>query len=96
MSVDFYPCDNCGEVFCDCGEYVKCEDCGKHWCCTECADEDGFKIEQDDEESYRTSCKYCRGEEFTDEELLDYALKLLDLNREELVAKKNKEQRRII
>ncbi|NFH01348.1 hypothetical protein FC831_13855 [Clostridium botulinum] len=45
MSVDFLVCKNCGETFCDCGEYVSCESCGEHWCCEECAEEDGYNTE---------------------------------------------------
>ncbi|WP_055068951.1 hypothetical protein [Clostridium massiliamazoniense] len=41
MSVGWYSCDYCEEIFCDYGECI-CE-CGKKWCCNECAEEDGFK-----------------------------------------------------
>ena len=87
MSVEHYPCDCCEYVFCDCGDYVQCE-CGKHWCSDECAKEEGFKVEVDNEEEYGTSCGYCRNEVFTDEELLDHALDLLNMTREELTKKK--------
>lgn len=37
------------------------------------------------------SCKYCREEDFNDDVLLEYALDLLGINREELIEKyKNK------
>lgn len=42
MGVEFYTCDNCGETFADCGEYVSCETCCTKWCCDECAEEDGY------------------------------------------------------
>lgn len=42
MGVEFYTCDNCGETFADCGEYVSCETCWTKWCCDECAEEDGY------------------------------------------------------
>lgn len=49
MSVDFYACDRCGDTFCDCGDYVKCNEgkggCGRNWCDDECAEADGYKRE---------------------------------------------------
>lgn len=45
MGVDFYSCKNCGDTFPDCGEYVSC-DCGEHWCCDECAEEDGYRKDE--------------------------------------------------
>lgn len=68
MGVDFYPCKSCGEVFCDCGEYVCCIECGSKWCSDDCASDDGYekeccKLGKDVEEQYcNEKC------EFTDEE----------------------------
>lgn len=45
MGVDFLVCKKCGETFCDYGEYVSC-DCGEHWCCDECAEEDGYSQDE--------------------------------------------------
>jgi hypothetical protein len=45
MGVDFLVCKNCGDTFCDCGEYVSCE-CGEHWCGDECAEADGCDKEK--------------------------------------------------
>lgn len=45
MSVDYYVCNNCGETFADCSEYISCDECGTRWCCDECAEEDGFIAE---------------------------------------------------
>jgi hypothetical protein len=85
MSVDFLVCNNCGGTFCDCWEYTSCESCGKHWCSDECAEENGFRIEVDNEEEYSTSCKYCREEDFEDDVLLEYALEKLELSRKQLL-----------
>ncbi|MEG2787485.1 MAG: hypothetical protein RR942_06645 [Romboutsia sp.] len=41
MSVDYYSCDSCGDTYCDCGYYVRCE-CGKGWCSDDCASDDGY------------------------------------------------------
>jgi len=68
-----------------CGYYVSC-DCGRKWCSDECAEEDGWINEEENEDSdvYR-SCKYCREEDFEDSELLKYALKGLEVTRSELI-----------
>lgn len=73
MGVDFYPCSNCGETYCDCGYYVTCE-CGRDWCSDECANEDGYskcscklgkELEEDEEycedgcEKYRDDTDSC-------------------------------------
>ena len=121
MSIDYYSCNNCGETFPDCGDYVSCEGCGTNWCCDECAEEDGFIAQhckkynvygysdmeaereiRDCEYSYCSdecpesvgdSCKYCRNEDYDDLTLLNKALELLHMKREELVEVINKENK---
>lgn len=85
MGVDFYACDYCEETFCDCGEYVVC-DCGNRWCGENCASEEGY-IEEDDNFNGESSCNYCRKEDFSNDDLLEKALDLLNISREELVNK---------
>lgn len=112
MSIDYYSCNNCGETFPDCGDYISCEGCGTSWCCDECAEEDGYVAEHckkydvygysdlDDERRIRDceysycndcpeyvsdSCKYCRNEDYDDLTLLNKALEMLHMKREELV-----------
>lgn len=111
MSVEFYPCSRCNEVYCDCGDYTTCNEsdggCGRDWCSDDCAEEDGYiegycKIDNENCDKYgendeclysecehyvRASCNYCRGESVTDEKLLYFALKLLNMNKEELTIK---------
>lgn len=83
MGVDFYVYKNCGDTFPDCGDFVSCE-CGEHWCCYDCAEADGFEIDENDEEDTK-SCNYCRQEDFDDSELLRYVLFILNKNRDELI-----------
>ncbi|MCC0645356.1 hypothetical protein KGF41_13905 [Clostridioides sp. ZZV14-6150] len=113
MSVDFYNCTACGEIFCDCGDFIGC-DCGKKWCSEECANDDGFKKEQcklkinmyDDKEKKNhncpiwcydcvnyteNTCNYCSGEIIEDYELLNFALKLLNIESKDELTKKYKE-----
>lgn len=88
---DFIICENCFEVWCceSCAEadgYVpdKCslgykisdcspedeDECNEEWC----SDCDNFVI---------GTCGYCREEKFTDEELLEFAIKKLGLETKE-------------
>ena len=85
MSVEHFPCANCEETVCDCGEYFRC-DCGRKWCSLECAEEDGYRIEKEETDRYAeiTSCSYCRREEFTDEDMLKFILRKIGFNRAEI------------
>lgn len=96
MSVDYGTCDNCGETFIkhDGEGDVWCSECGICWCSDECADLGGVIRSTDDDladdESYDgdfdiISCKYCRKENYTDDVILDKALKLLGKTRQEIV-----------
>lgn len=87
MGVDFYPCNSCGETFCDCGVYVGC-DCGNKWCDTECAEEEGYQY---NEETRDSSCSYCRKEDFEDSELLRYVLRKSGITREEIISEYKKD-----
>lgn len=100
MGVDWYPCNYCGETFPDCGDYVSCS-CGKHWCCYECASEEGFdEVEIECEGDYEEcdnetcvdeeenkSCSYCRKEIFEDSEVLEFMLSYYSTTREEIIIK---------
>jgi len=103
MGQDWYSCDVCGEAVSDYHpEYTSCE-CGKTFCDDECASEAGFVRYDEDYEGeipthpkhgweLESSCAYCRGEIFEDDELLEFALKLLEIDRGELVKRyKSKE-----
>lgn len=91
MGIDFYSCERCGRGFPDVIDYVYC-DCGNIWCCEECAKEDGYEygieVDEDGEEIYScegSTCKCCRKEDFSDSELLERSLKLLNMTREQLI-----------
>lgn len=85
MGVDFKICKNCNDTFPDCGYYVYCEGCGNKWCSDECAEADGYRVDVDNKEEYSTSCNYCREEDFSDSELLRFALQLAETSRSELI-----------
>lgn len=90
----------CGRAWCSdfCAEqdgYVRChckleKDINSHegYCEDGC---DKYNDEYDScssvncEHYIEASCSYCRGEMFEDEELLDYALKLLNMSKEQLI-----------
>jgi hypothetical protein len=89
MGVDFFPCANCGESICDCGDYVRCgDDCGRRWCCEKCALEDGFSKYDEELGEYSSdfkTCKYCRDEELEDYILVDFLLKRAKLTRKKAI-----------
>lgn len=47
MSVDYYICNRCNEIYDDCRYFVTCDEdaggCGRHWCSDECAEKDGYR-----------------------------------------------------
>src|SRR5699024_925903 len=92
MGIAFYVCENCSSTFADVGDYETC-DCGRVWCSEECAekhgllkpeilDEDG-EFEDYDYDSF--TCKFCRGEDYDDEVLLEFILKREGVGREYLI-----------
>jgi hypothetical protein len=87
MGVDWLTCNYCGETFPDCGDYVYCEECGTRWCSVECAEADGYVWDETSE--HFETCKFCRGEDHTDEVLLEFALELLKMDREDLIEEYN-------
>ena len=92
MGVDYYTCNRCEDTFPDCGSYTGCE-CGVHWCCDECADTEGYREEEDgftpegSTWEQGTSCNYCRKEDFSDYQILEFAISLLSMTREGLIEK---------
>jgi len=56
MGVDYFPCDNCGESCCDCGDYYSC-DCGKCFC-VEC-------------DVYLLTCKDSNNEDFDKGDIME-------------------------
>jgi len=88
MGVDWYPCESCGDTFPDAGYYVYCEGCGRQWCSDGCASSDGYEcpVDEEGEEIIEEStCGYCRGEQFDDDEILAEALNLLGKSREDII-----------
>lgn len=91
MGIDYYFCDRCGDSIPVVIDYVGCS-CGYTWCSDICAKkdgyDDGFQLDEDGNEIYKDStCNYCRGDDFDNEELLRYSLELLKITREQLVVK---------
>lgn len=97
----FVTCENCGRDWCDynCANadgYTE-EYCKKGFEIEEqyCIDEDectrGFKEGCFGCDNYiEESCSHCRGEEFEDCDLIETALKLLNIGREKLIEKHKK------
>ena len=93
MGVEYLTCEMCGGAFPNVREYVWCG-CGKDFCSDGCAEDADYVEGYTDINTGKwvnSSCAYCRGEQYTDSQLLEYALKLLGITEEELIAKKRKE-----
>lgn len=73
MSVDFYPCAECEECFADCGDFFRC-DCGEHFCSTECGGYHSEEIEKEDGMTEVITCKMCRKESATSNQLLQFLM----------------------
>lgn len=96
MGVDFFPCDRCSSAICDCGDWIRCnDDCGRRWCEYDCADQDGYLVEENEYgDRDDPTCNFCRGEDVEDGDVLGWALKKLKLTRQEAVIKCLKAKRR--
>lgn len=87
MGIDYYSCSNCEETYSDARYDVLCE-CGHRWCSDFCAEQDGFDIPEYEgryEDHDNRTCKFCRGEDFEDHQLLHHAQELLGVSREQLI-----------
>jgi hypothetical protein len=85
MGIDWEVCHYCGDTFPDCGDHESCE-CGNHWCSFECAENEGFvRDEEAEEKDLESSCNFCRGEDYTDSELLSFLLdEIVKISREDV------------
>lgn len=81
MSSEDFVCAECGEIGTYCGTFYSCE-CGSAFCSHKCAKAAGLGELNDEGEE---SCSYCRGENFTEEDILEYALKKLKTNRSQII-----------
>ena len=88
MSVKYFVCSQCNEMGDDATNGWQPCDCGNHYCSAECAEE-AHVVEQVDSDrtGIYATCGYCRGQLFTDRELLTIALVRLGMSRKELVQK---------
>lgn len=98
MGVDFYPCQNpdCHQCWCDCGYYFHCVDCERSLC-EECSQQYSCgkyaPREYDDRNEDCTedfNCPFCTGELITDKALLEFAIELTELSREEVITQYNR------
>jgi hypothetical protein len=81
MSNSWYKCQGCNNT---CSDYdcFWC-DCGSIFCDVNCGDIERNEVEDQAGEEELT-CKFCRLEDATDEDLLDFALEQLNKTKEEL------------
>ena len=69
MGVYYERCAKCDDEYMDVGDW-DCN-CGRGWCSKECAIEDGAIASDNDRMWIEIqSCNFCRGEDFSDSDLL--------------------------
>ena len=93
MGVDWYPCEDCGRTFPDCGPCGHCS-CERFFCGS-CQNKFNVKYgtwDADDDEDYDPNvhedgllkkCDYCAFEKITAEDLLPFVLKKAGLTRKQ-------------
>ena len=96
FGIDYLVCDECGKAFPACAEDYRGCSCGKTFC-EDCVEDAKFAKNKnggikENKWGEPVSCKYCRGEEITDDALLEKALKLLKMSREDLIKAKEEDK----
>jgi len=85
MGQSFYTCDSCGSAMGDYSHEIEFCDCGKIFC-QDCASEVGYRDEdyykEETGEYHESTCIYCRLETIDDNELLDFALAKIGVEKE--------------
>jgi len=79
MSIDYFSCSGCENTFPDCSYYFVCATCEHSFCSDKCGDkilieEEYFNEKEDRYIEEENSCKLCRKEEATDNQLLNCLL----------------------
>lgn len=94
MGIDFLVCNECETGFPDVNDYKFCE-CGRDWCDEECAEKGGLRqvLDEDGYYSGESDCKFCRGEKFDDDVLLNFILKREGISKEDLISLYKKESK---
>jgi hypothetical protein len=87
LGVDFYKCPLCHESYPDCGSYFECQICPNQTC-DDCARAGKFGSYYDppDDVEYDPSegCPFCNLTEVHNSDLMSFALKKLNITKEEL------------
>jgi len=83
MGIDYYTCANCRDTFPDCISYFSCENCGQHFCSNKCGkrqvSEPPDDIDDDADWEETVTCIFCRTEAVTDDDMIDFLLKELNI-----------------
>ena len=77
MGVNFFECECCNTSICDCGSFFTCNKCFSKLC-DDCANQ------YYDENTFLVNCPFCSLELIKDYDLLNFALGVLGVTREEL------------
>lgn len=93
MGQSYYVCTNCNESFGDYWDGIHFCDCGKSYCCSECAEDNGFRYDTNGKYD-EFSCGYCREERFDEYQILSWTLDTLNMTKEEVVEILKKKSKR--
>jgi hypothetical protein len=84
MGVYYERCAKCDDEYMDFGTF-DCS-CGRGWCSEECAIEDGAIVTEHTEGWIEVqSCNFCRGEDFSDSDLLVSLMDSYELTRADVI-----------
>lgn len=81
MGVDYYNCDVCDEIYCDCGHCGTCEECMSGLCGI-CYDEAVEKFGMEDDLLVR--CQVCSGDFVSDLDVINFLLEKTKGSREDV------------
>ena len=82
MGVDYYDCEACGEIYCDCGPCGYCDGCDA-MLCIDCYDKSVEKYGKDEEHDHLLKCVLCQKDVITDATLVPFLLSLAGMTREQ-------------
>lgn len=88
MGISYFPCAACGNVLADSADYGRCPNCNRrfHVDCIQlsCEDDEVDESESDGSEDEECYCQFCGGDDADDDQLLSFAIRKLNISKEEL------------
>lgn len=82
MSVDYYNCAKCGQIFPDCDTFEYCEHCGNLFCSEECADLNEAPDAEEDETHPQCCICRCTFDDLSNDLAMPLLLEVYGMSRE--------------